>query len=110
MRTVGKGLDEAATARQAADDLQRLQREGDEVERAVGDAFCDTVTTVGQDGELPSGEDWAGFLQDQVENQVFGVSPDVVEDKVEEFVAAGNLSQINSGLAARYAQACVGRF
>ena len=109
VRSAGKGLGEAANARQAADDLQRLQN-GDEVERALGDAFCDGVTTVAQDGELPNEADWASFLQDQVESQVFDVSPDVVEDKVEQFVAAANLTQINSGLAARYVQACGRRF
>ncbi len=110
VRVVGEGLDEAPNVRQMADDLQRLDREGDNVDVALGNAFCDGVTTVAQDGELPDGEDWAGFLQGRIEDQVFEVSPGVIGDKVEEFEAAANLAQVNPGLAVRYAQACGPRF
>lgn len=86
--------------------LTQLRQQDEAVEAALASAFCEGATSIVNTGELPTGADWGEFLVGEVESQVTGVSHDVVQDKVEQFVAAAELSQMSGAAAVRYAQIC----
>jgi hypothetical protein len=98
----------ALVKRQTVKALDELLSE-EAVEEGVASAFCQGVTSLANEGALPEGSDWRDFLISYVEQRLIGVSHTVVEEKVDEFNAAANLSQIDSGTASYYVRGCLAR-
>jgi hypothetical protein len=93
---------------QTAKALDRLTS-GESVDDAIANAFCQGVTSLANTGQLPDASDWRDFLIAQVEQRLIGASHNVVEDKVQQFDAAANLSAINPGVANYYVRGCAAR-
>lgn len=90
----------------ALDDLTSAEA----IDEVIAGAFCQGVTSLANVGALPGGSDWGSFLVSHVEQRKLGFSHSLVEDKVSDFEAAGNLSQINPRAAQYYVQECLARF
>jgi hypothetical protein len=105
IKSAGGELHSAQSAAEARAVLDQLAN-ADPVGEAVRSAFCSVLTTSINNNSLPTGDQWAGMIAGEAQQQALGVSVTEIQDKADQFAAAAELAQMSPQAAVRYAQGC----